>query len=204
MTTHPYESSLCLHCAGATITPSAPNKRFTIIRLADYAGYVPVMGTAVGVARIVSSFAAFILTSLGMAVGVAAKAIVDLTLHGELRDSDKWIEKCSYVQHRAVHEAARGFHELVPFAARYTDRQKEKEFASGIISSDVYAHGKYVYSAPLGLSCDPGSFFYAAQEISETPVKWHAAHSWEIEAPDTDYGSVWTSSPAKYSFAFKA
>jgi hypothetical protein len=118
------------------VSMQVPSERCKLAYWADKVGYVPLIGTVVGVGRIVCSVVMAIFSLLS-ALATALVCRCDLA------------KKCLYVVTRSVDEGVRGFVELIPFCSWLSDKQKDKwEKQEGRITEHRGAYGRYVYESP--------------------------------------------------------
>lgn len=129
-----------------------PIERSAIARYADYAGYVPGIGSAVGAARLVSSVVIGIFALIAGGI---------LALVGSSHS-----EKVLFIARRCGDEAVRGFSELIPGFTILKDWCRKKEEMEGRIHSTAF--GKYIYDDPRG-----DAFLCYSQQRHEGPATFH-------------------------------
>jgi hypothetical protein len=122
----PYEST--------SIISDLPNpiERSSIARFADRVGRIPLLGTPVGAARMISSLVIGIFASLSILVSIVCR-------------QNNLVDKYSFVAGRSFDEFVRGVGELFPFLIIWTDYQRARVEKEGIIHSNDGAYGQYIY-----------------------------------------------------------
>lgn len=101
----------------------------TITRIMDYPGYIPGIGTGIGVIRMIGSLFVRIIARIGLALANAL-------------GSEKGIRECKYAISRANDEFARGFLEFFPYMTWLSDKHDAENHHDSVSTS---AHGKYIY-----------------------------------------------------------
>jgi hypothetical protein len=101
----------------------------TITRIMDYPGYLPGIGTGIGLIRIIGSLFVGIIAGLGLALSTAV-------------GFEYGIRGCKHVISRAIGECGRGFIELFPYMAWQSDKHDAENHNASVSTT---AHGKYIY-----------------------------------------------------------
>ncbi|MDE3045542.1 MAG: hypothetical protein KGJ02_02715 [Verrucomicrobiota bacterium] len=133
-----------------------PIERSPILRFADKAGYIPVVGTVVGTVRMVVALAVAIFMKLA---------------NPFLRCAGVSFANRNYIYTRAKDEAFRGFFELLPFLSLVNDiEDSEIQARDKELNDRCYAFGKYVHQTPNG-SC---TYSYSKLTLNPeaTEIKW--------------------------------
>ena len=153
-----------------------PIERSCIFRKADEIGYIPGIGSVVGVCRIISGIALNILIHLGAIFYAGIKGIF-----ARKPLSEKEVKSLSYLVVRANDEMARGFVELIPFLAQYMDKRGLRDERCGLLNLERMAQGKCLYFSkkneiyyryfPYGVTqCTYGELFKEALDPIFHPV----------------------------------
>jgi len=107
-------------------------ERSSILRCMDAIGYIPLVGTIVGIARIIGGMAIKIISAIGCAIACCSQ-------------SSFYVEKCGFIFTRAGDEIGRGILEVFPLLTYLIDKDCKKHEKSGFLIDSPIAHGRYIY-----------------------------------------------------------
>ncbi len=122
-----------------------PEERSALARYADYVGYIPGIGSAIGVTRVVCGIAMRVFKAIDL---LLCKAMQKLSRAGSLaeRSWSQLADTCSFPMRRAVDEMKRGLLEIIPGVSLVYHWKQSKDESKGKIMSGT-ACGHYIYKA---------------------------------------------------------